>query len=282
MKALLSGKENVLSLFGALLLFGSWLSQQLLFEKWNSRLTQVEAARAGYQTYQATNALFNALGEIHKDDKDKRQKIRELQVKNYRYGLDILRDSLGKGRLQALHDEVEHRTKEFSLLDLELAEVQAELVAIQVEHAEEAGAIRSAKRTWRVVFVILYICGSLSILGGMVLKGYSKQDERPSIARSTGSAGGPAPGICACGCGQPTKGATFVRGHDAKLRATIEQSVGVYCRFSGSLRARANSLPGSCLPRNSTVYRGRQSATESERRLTRLWRAYYPQIERFQ
>lgn len=31
---------------------------------------------------------------------------------------------------------------------------------------------------------------------------------------------------CACGCGQSTKGGAFLPGHDAKLRATIEQSVG--------------------------------------------------------
>jgi len=32
--------------------------------------------------------------------------------------------------------------------------------------------------------------------------------------------------LCACGCGQPTKGGTFLPGHDAKLRAAIEESVG--------------------------------------------------------
>jgi hypothetical protein len=31
---------------------------------------------------------------------------------------------------------------------------------------------------------------------------------------------------CACGCGQQTKGGTFLPGHDAKLRARIEESVG--------------------------------------------------------
>lgn len=31
---------------------------------------------------------------------------------------------------------------------------------------------------------------------------------------------------CACGCGQATKGGRFLPGHDAKLRATIEDSVG--------------------------------------------------------
>ncbi len=32
--------------------------------------------------------------------------------------------------------------------------------------------------------------------------------------------------LCACGCGRPTKGGTFLPGHDAKLRAAIEGSVG--------------------------------------------------------
>ena len=27
--------------------------------------------------------------------------------------------------------------------------------------------------------------------------------------------------LCACGCGQPTKGGTFLPGHDAKLRAAV-------------------------------------------------------------
>lgn len=32
--------------------------------------------------------------------------------------------------------------------------------------------------------------------------------------------------LCACGCGNTTKGGTFQPGHDAKMRAAIEQSVG--------------------------------------------------------
>lgn len=32
--------------------------------------------------------------------------------------------------------------------------------------------------------------------------------------------------ICACVCGKPTKGGKFLPGHDAKLRASIEKSVG--------------------------------------------------------
>jgi hypothetical protein len=32
--------------------------------------------------------------------------------------------------------------------------------------------------------------------------------------------------LCSCGCGQPTKGGIFLPGHDAKLRAAIEESVG--------------------------------------------------------
>jgi len=31
---------------------------------------------------------------------------------------------------------------------------------------------------------------------------------------------------CACGCGQLTRGGTFLPGHDAKLRAKIEGRVG--------------------------------------------------------
>lgn len=32
--------------------------------------------------------------------------------------------------------------------------------------------------------------------------------------------------ICACGCGKSTKGGKFLPGHDSKLRAYIEKSVG--------------------------------------------------------
>lgn len=32
--------------------------------------------------------------------------------------------------------------------------------------------------------------------------------------------------ICACGCKDSTKGGKFLPGHDAKLRAAIEKSVG--------------------------------------------------------
>lgn len=32
--------------------------------------------------------------------------------------------------------------------------------------------------------------------------------------------------ICACGCKDSTRGGKFLPGHDSKLRATIEESVG--------------------------------------------------------
>ena len=32
--------------------------------------------------------------------------------------------------------------------------------------------------------------------------------------------------LCACGCGEPTRAGTFLPGHDANLRAAIEESVG--------------------------------------------------------
>jgi hypothetical protein len=161
--------DKILTSCGALLLLCAWLTQQFLNDKWNSRLVRLAAARAAFQAYQSNNALFNAFVTIAPNGKE--DDVRKLQMQNYRFGLQELREALPEGRLRSLDSRIKERAKERSgYADPEMALMQGELEVIQEDAVAEALAIRQAKSNSQMLFSGLYICGSLLALVGTVFK----------------------------------------------------------------------------------------------------------------
>ena len=83
--------------------------------------------------------------------------------------------------------------------------------------------------------------GKTPAFTGIVDQLYEFSDKAENYPDAIGQAG---VHPCACGCGQSTKGGTFLPGHDAKLRAAIEESVGGLLALEGFLEAARQFVAG--------------------------------------
>ena len=164
---------QILTAVGALLLFLAWAAQQFLYEKWKGRLAEISEAHRTYETYQSNNALFNALIEV--TPREKHSKVRELQQRNYRLGLQRLRESLSGEQEKQLDSKIEERTQHYrgqfppEVFGSDLAAIQAELEIIQIEHNHEKESIAVQKATAQRIFWALYAIGSVAVIIGQVL-----------------------------------------------------------------------------------------------------------------
>lgn len=160
--------KQTLVVLGSLLLLFSWLSQQFLFEKWNERLAAIQDAHRDFYTYQSNNALFNVVYEITPTDRQAR--VRDLQIQNYRYGLQRLRENLSPERLQSLEPKIVSHQQQLTGLPEQLARMQAEIDVIQGEFSQERKEIAQNKARAQWVFWGLYIVGSLLVIAASLSK----------------------------------------------------------------------------------------------------------------
>lgn len=83
---IVSGKIMILA--GGIVLLISWLLQNVLFQKWDDDLSDIEQARSVFTSYESTNSLFNSIYLIAAPDQ--KNMIRSYQIANYRDGLSML------------------------------------------------------------------------------------------------------------------------------------------------------------------------------------------------
>lgn len=159
---------KILSLMGGLLLFFSWLAQQFLYDKWKSRLDKIAGARSAFQTYQSNNALFNAISQLT-PVKDQPQ-LRNLQIGNYRFGLEEIRAAFSEERLRNLKKKIQKRVEHYQKQSGEFAEIQGELEVIQSELAAETKEIERAKVKAQRILWGLYVVGTVILLVGELIK----------------------------------------------------------------------------------------------------------------
>jgi len=60
------GVYDLISVFGAIVLFSAWIFQQTSVEKQRAVISNLDQAEREYRQYQSSNALFNALIETQK------------------------------------------------------------------------------------------------------------------------------------------------------------------------------------------------------------------------
>jgi len=86
---------DLISVFGAVVLFLCWVFHQTVVDKMDKRLSSLSAADNLYRIYQSNNALFNSIIETRKDDKKVEGAIRRFQTYNYGLGLENLGQQVG-------------------------------------------------------------------------------------------------------------------------------------------------------------------------------------------
>jgi hypothetical protein len=152
-------------LLGGLVLLFSWLSQTFLFDRWRSRLTQIQEAHTGFITYQSNHGIYAVLSSLVPPEK--RNELLSLEIRDFRTGLDELRQVLSKRQLEALEDNIEAQVGIYAAENSEeIARIMAESTVIQTEFAKEKQRIEAKKSSAEKLFWVLYILGSVLILFG--------------------------------------------------------------------------------------------------------------------
>ena len=158
----------LIPVMGAIVLFASWVVQQTLLERANSRLQQIYAAENSFQTYQSNNALFNAVAKLSGDGHDAQDYIRTVQIYNYELGLRPMEALLTVSDRQGIPGAVNAYSGTPSL-DEKMAIVQERLTKIQEAVGRQKERIAAAKASLNRLFFALYAFGSIVVLAGSVL-----------------------------------------------------------------------------------------------------------------
>jgi hypothetical protein len=150
---------------GGLILLFSWLSQTFLFDRWRSRLAQIQEAHMEFITYQSNHGIYAVLSNVVPPEK--REELQSLEIRDFRTGLNKLLEVLSDRQHEALDDKIEAQVENYAAQNPEeIAQIMAESTVIQTEFAEEKQRIKAKKSHAEKLFWVLYILGSVLILLG--------------------------------------------------------------------------------------------------------------------
>jgi hypothetical protein len=164
---------DLISVFGAMVLFGAWVFQQTLLNEANSALQTIRAAESVFQTYQSNNALFSAIASTAPTVVSE---VRRFQIINYEYGLGHLEELLDPE--QRTHIPIPSRPLD-SDWDADTAgqRLNERIRAIQsgVKQRKDEILARSSRTNW--TFLAMYGAGSLLILTANVYKLFQSSND---------------------------------------------------------------------------------------------------------
>ena len=151
---------DLVSIIGAVTLFGAWTFQQTLLNTANERLQAISSAEARFETYQSNNALFNAIAAAAPNVQSE---IRRFQTINYEQGLERLAKPLSPeeaARLPAAPRPYDGDWNFEAAMTMTQQRIEAIHASLRNRRQEVADSSSSANR----VFFVLYAAGSLLIL----------------------------------------------------------------------------------------------------------------------
>jgi hypothetical protein len=150
------GVYDVISVFGAIVLFSAWIFQQTSVEKQRSVISSLDQAEAEYRQYQSSNALFNAIIETQKGNNQVVEGVRRLQTYNYGLGLVRLAKVAGVEPLVGY--------------DIPIDEMQKHLEKVQSAANAMRQDAQQRKDRDDIIFLVVYCTGSVAALLGSVMK----------------------------------------------------------------------------------------------------------------
>lgn len=179
---------NVVSLFGGLLVFMSWVIQRTFLDRANRILDDISSAYSAFQAYQSNNAVMNAIKETSDDRAGQGRGLRwvvhhrsarsaepepqttnivRFQVYNYELGLTEMERVLDKAAREDLPPAVDIQGEAPTTL---LERIQPRLEKIQAAvHAKKQSVIERKARINRL-FLGVYIVGSIAVLAGAIIR----------------------------------------------------------------------------------------------------------------
>lgn len=179
-------KEVIIKLvpvFGSLVLFFSWVFQQTWLGDANSRVQKLENAQSIFQTYQANNALFNAIGETAKSSGKSFEEVRRFQIINYEQGLRELEGLLDNEEKTDIPKPP--RTLDGGQNVNEMMSITQERIdKIQSKLMDRRNKIINSKSAINTIFLILYTIGSVTVLIGSILNSTMSSKSSENISHN--------------------------------------------------------------------------------------------------
>jgi hypothetical protein len=160
---------EVLPVFGTVGLLGLWLFQQVGIEERAGELRKIAAARAAYQTYQAHNAVFNAVNEALVHEAAASARLRNYQVYNYELGLTPIEQALPAEWKQGIPPAL-GAYDGTSTYSQKMERTQKRLEALQVNLTKYEQTVREEAARDKRMYLGLYVTISALSLLGAVLK----------------------------------------------------------------------------------------------------------------
>jgi hypothetical protein len=159
----ISGKAvlDLVSIVGAVTLFGAWAYQKTLLNEANGRLRGIDSAELRFETYQSHNALFNAL--FAAAPTNAQSEIRRFQVLNYTMALDHLEKPLTPEEQARLPAAPRPFDGDWNVATA-VPQMQKRIEAVQATLHDRKQEVAQNSATANRVFLIWYAAGSLLIL----------------------------------------------------------------------------------------------------------------------
>jgi hypothetical protein len=165
---------EILPVIGTVGLLGLWIFQQTKIEARSSELQRLAAGRAQYQTYQSNNAVFNAIIEPIKENKEAVDRIRTFQIYNYELGLRGIEDALPPSTKSDIPVAAGYQES------ARQAQVRLEELQDRLRKREETLKLEEAKA--KTQYLGLYIGLSIAMVVGAILKVMEKLEEEPAVS----------------------------------------------------------------------------------------------------
>jgi hypothetical protein len=177
---------KIIPVLGSIILFLSWAFQQTLLGEVNSTSQRISNAQSVFQTYQSNNALFNALVETVKNDRESIDQIRRVQISNYELGLrelEALLDDEAKATIPSPPNPFSGTADAATMMRI----TQERINTIQGKLAQKREEMAGRKAALNTTFLLLYAIGSLTVLTGSALGAVqsAKSSESQTSAKKT-------------------------------------------------------------------------------------------------
>src|SRR5689334_21038673 len=152
---------DLISVLGAVVLFGAWVFQQTLLNEANGTLQSIRAAETAFETYQSNNALFNAI--VSGSAAGNGLEIRRFQVINYEYGLRHLEDVLDPAQRSRIPAPLSPLDGDWTP-EKGMQRINERIGAVQGAVREKKDEIAARSARVNAIFLAAYAVGSLLIL----------------------------------------------------------------------------------------------------------------------
>ena len=162
--------QSALSVFGAVLLFSSWIDQQFLYSKWASSLGALTNAESVVHSYKAADSVIRAVSiagkESPRNDGDTIEKRLDTNFNRAKsFVSKFVSPTLYEEHLRAIPAPSDN-----GVYPVYLIRLHKQYDALHRAIATERAQISENKKTAEVIFLVLYVLGTTALLGASVLK----------------------------------------------------------------------------------------------------------------